>query len=453
MNTRMVLQRVGRYGAVGLAAAAVHAGILLLFSQWVSLSLANPIAFLAASLAGYVGHALVTFREETGGQRFARRWLVLQYAVNLSVCALLPLILGPWVHPMLRTVVLVFTPTVLNALIWSRAAQFSARQRTQAGTPPLLHADDLGLGAGVDHAIFDLVQSGRLDGASLLVNGPTAKTAIDTWRQLLHPPALCLHLCLTEGPGDSTTADLPTSFGRLLLASWLPWQRRRLKPQIRRSLRQQISRYKQLTGANEIHLDGHQHVHLIPIVLDTVLGLAQTEQVTWIRTTAEPLPTDLPLNLWWACVRQGGALKWLVLQCLTKLAKPKLRAANVGTNGSFAGVLFTGRMTGKALECCWHTNHRQQTSGTRSRAMLLIHPAQPGNIDAMQEQQFTESFVFFSSPQRQHEWQAIKDLSINTPHEIMRPSLDVDINPTDVFTQYPNANQLNSTKEQDRHNE
>ena len=33
----MVLQRVGRYGAVGLAAAAVHAGILLLFSQWVSL--------------------------------------------------------------------------------------------------------------------------------------------------------------------------------------------------------------------------------------------------------------------------------------------------------------------------------------------------------------------------------------------------------------------------------
>ena len=154
MNTRMVLQRVGRYGAVGLVAAAVHTGILLLFSQWVSLSLANPIAFLAASLAGYVGHALVTFREETGGQRFARRWLVLQYAVNLSVCALLPLILGPWVQPILRTAVLVFTPTVLNALIWSRAARFSARQRTQGGTPPLLHADDLGLGAGVDHAIF-----------------------------------------------------------------------------------------------------------------------------------------------------------------------------------------------------------------------------------------------------------------------------------------------------------
>ena len=411
MNKTKLLRRLGRYGAVGIVAAAVHAGILLLLSQWISLSLANPIAFLAASLAGYVGHALVTFREETGGKRFARRWLVLQYAVNLSVCALLPLILGAWMQPILRTVILVFTPTVLNALIWSRAAQFSTRQRSQGGTPPLLHADDLGLGAGVDHAIFDLNQLGRLDGASLLVNGPTAQRAIETWRQLPNPPALFLHLCLTEGPRDSTNVDLPTSFGRLLLASWLPWKRRRLKPQIRRSLRQQISRYKQLTGANEIHLDGHQHVHLIPMVLDTVLGLAQTEQVTWIRTTAEPLPTDLPLNLWWACVRQGGALKWLVLQCLTRLARPKLRNANVVTNRSFAGVLFTGRMTGKALECCWRTNHRQNVSEIGSRAMLLIHPAQPGGADAMRDHQFTESFAFFSSPERQYEWEAMKNLN------------------------------------------
>jgi hypothetical protein len=148
------------------------------------------------------------------------------------------------------------------------------------------------------------------------------------------------------------------------------------------------------------------------MVLDTVLGLAQSEQVTWIRTTAEPLPTDLPLHLWWDCLRQGGALKWLVLQCLTRLARPKLQAANVGTNRSFAGVLFTGRMTGEALECCWHTNHCQNASENGSRAMLLIHPAQPGCGDDMKEHQFTESFAFFSSPQRQQEWQGMKNLKI-----------------------------------------
>jgi FtsP/CotA-like multicopper oxidase with cupredoxin domain len=84
----------------------------------------------------------------------------------------------------------------------------------------------------------------------------------------------------------------------------------------------------------------------------------------------------------------------------------------VGTNQSFAGVLFTGRMTGKALECCWYANHRQHTSERVLRAMLLIHPAQPGGGDVMQEHQFTESFAFFSSPQRQREWQAIKNLDI-----------------------------------------
>jgi hypothetical protein len=44
--------------------------------------------------------------------------------------------------------------------------------------------------------------------------------------------------------------------------------------------------------------------------------------------------------------------------------------------------------------------------------MLLIHPAQPGGGDVMQEHQFTESFAFFSSPQRQREWQAIKNLNL-----------------------------------------
>ena len=237
-----VLNRMLRYGLVGGTAAAVHIGVLLLLGQWMSLSLANPIAFLAASVAGYLGHALLTFREETGGRQFARRWLLLQYVVNISVCALLPLLKAP-------TLVLVFTPTLLNALIWSRAARFSAQARQhQQGHPPLLHADDLGLAEGVDAAILDLAQSGRLQGASLLVNGPSATAAMEAWRDLADPPPLSLHVCLTEGHRLPDCPEIPTGFGTLLLASLLPWQRRRIAPQLRTVLLQQISRYRQLTG-------------------------------------------------------------------------------------------------------------------------------------------------------------------------------------------------------------
>ena len=62
---------------MGGTAAAVHIGVLLLDPR-MSLSLANPMAFLAASVAGYLGHALLTFREEAGGRQFAWRWLLLQ---------------------------------------------------------------------------------------------------------------------------------------------------------------------------------------------------------------------------------------------------------------------------------------------------------------------------------------------------------------------------------------
>ena len=74
MKLRRLVQRALRYGVVGCGAAAIHYGVLRGLSAAGPEWLANPVAFLVASLAGYLGHALLTFREETGGRRFARRW-------------------------------------------------------------------------------------------------------------------------------------------------------------------------------------------------------------------------------------------------------------------------------------------------------------------------------------------------------------------------------------------
>ena len=399
-----LFNRLLRYGVVGGTAAAVHIGMLLLLGQWLPLSLANPLAFLAASLAGYLGHALLTFREETGGRQFARRWLLLQYVVNISVCALLPLLQAP-------TLVLVFTPTLLNALIWSRAARFSARARQQSsGQAPLLHADDLGLAPGVDAAIVDLANRGSLHGASLLVNGPSAAEAVEHWSRLDEPPPLTLHLCLTEGPALRHCPDLPSSFGSLLLASLLPWRRRRIAPQLRTVLMQQINRYRQLTGLRRIRLDGHQHIHLVPVVLDAVLDLARSESITWVRTTREALPQGLPLTLWWRGLRTGGLIKWSVLQLLSGLALPRLRRAGIETNRRFAGVLFSGSMFGKALRRCWCTAHSPSTIDPASRPVVLIHPAQRDAASGMDREGFPQSVAFFSSGHRQKEWATAKAL-------------------------------------------
>jgi putative flippase GtrA len=410
MTRPHLLQRVSRYGCVGIAAAAVHAGTLLALGTVLPLELANPLAFLTASIAGYAGHALVTFREETGGRSFARRWLVLQYAVNLCISALLPLLLESWAPATLRTVILVFTPTVLNVLIWSRAARFSARRRSTAGTPPLIHADDLGLAPGVDSTILSLARSRQLNGASLLVDGPSAAAAAEGWRALDPSLPLCLHLCLTEGPGIPGSPDLPAGFGTLLVASLLPWQRRRLVNQLDQSIEHQIQRFRELTGLAEIHLDGHQHIHLVPLVLQRLLILAPKHRITWIRTTCEPLPTGLPLRCWREAIEAGGLLKWLLLQALSQWAKPRLRKTGIRTNSRFGGVFFTGRMVGEPLRAI----HRElSTCGEgriETRSLLLAHPAGPVGTDALNRHGFQQSAVFFASIDRQKEWRALETL-------------------------------------------
>lgn len=429
MRITPLLTRISRYGLVGLAAALVHTAVLLGLATVLPVWLSNLMAFLAASLASYLGHALYTFRTETGGQRFARRWLLLQFSLNIAVSALLPMLLGAWSTQPLGTGVLVLTPTLLNALIWTRAAQFS-RHRSLQGPPleasaPRIHADDLGLSTATNTAILDLARAGHLDGASLLVNGSDAEQAVHGWQRLSSIRTelqLCLHLCLTEGPALASMESIPDlvdergqlrfSFPQALMASLLPARhprRRRLVRQLQLEAQAQIDRFRNLTGATTIALDGHQHIHLVPIVLRALLELAEMERITWLRTTVEPWPTGLPWRCWWTMLCRGGALKWLMLQVLSGLALPHLRRADISTNAAFAGVLFTGRMTADPLDCAWRELCDLSRRPDQSPPMLLSHPGAPlqgcSQLDA-----FPISRAFAGSLWRQKEWEALRTL-------------------------------------------
>ena len=173
---------------------------------------------------------------------------------------------------------------------------------------------------------------------------------------------------------------------------------------------QQISRYRQLTGLRHIHLDGHQHIHLVPLVLDAVLDLSRSESITWVRTTRESLPEGLSLRLWWRSLQTGGLLKWLVLQLLSRLAIPRLRRAGLQTNRRFAGVLFSGSMFGTTLRRCWKTSCSSITTERAAQPVVLIHPALPDAALGMNQAAFQQSVAFFSSTNRQKEWSSAQQL-------------------------------------------
>ena len=152
-----LLNRLLRYGLVGGTAAAVHIGVLLLLGQWMSLSLANPIAGRLCGGLSRPCPAHLPGRDRRSPVRPA----LAAAAVRGQPQCLRPAAAaqganaGAGVHT---------HAAECPDLEPSSSLQCQARQN-QNGQPPLLHADDL---PGVDAAILD-------SGGSLLVNGPSAR--------------------------------------------------------------------------------------------------------------------------------------------------------------------------------------------------------------------------------------------------------------------------------------
>lgn len=426
MKSQALSARLISYGLIGALCAGVYATVLIVLEHLIPVWLANPLAFLSASLVGGLGHSRYTFHNETGGNNFARRWVLAQYLINIAVCSVLPILLPIALESSTRLLILVFTPTVLNALIWSQAARFSARRLLNQGLPPKIHADDLGLSDATNRAILQLASEGKLDGASLLVNGISSKEGASAWEGLEHENPhlnICLHLCLTEGPSiaaKKAVADiideqgyLKLSFGQWLLLSLMPPIlpfKRRIRSQLKEEIKAQIAQYKKLTGKQEIHLDGHQHIHLVPLVLDCILDVANHAKITWIRSTREPFPAGLPLKYWWQAWQNAGHLKWIVLQILSLNAIHPLRKNQISTNSRFAGILFTGQMTSKPLLACWRELTCYRNNSRASPSILLAHPGGPLAND-LHAAGFHVSHHFAASEWRQKEWNALNNFN------------------------------------------
>lgn len=425
MNLKSLSSRLSAYGLVGVICAGVYALTLIILEKWLPTWFANPLAFLVASLVGSLGHSRYTFKQETGGSSFARRWVATQYLINVTACTLLPLALPSLMNEGTRLLILVFTPTALNALIWSQAARFS-KQRRISRTRPLLHADDLGLSHETNLAICQLTHAGKLDGASLLVKAPATQEGAKLWAELeqRRPEInLCLHLCLTEGPASAELSLVPDltntqgflhfSFGKWLLLSMIPNQlkyKRKIRQQLKSEISAQINLYQILTGKEEIHLDGHQHIHLVPIVIEEILNHAATKNIKWIRSMREPLPSGLPLRYWISAFRDSGHLKWIVLQMLSIIAEKDLKRNNISTNGRFSGVFFTGQMSIHPLKACWQELSSRQVLDINTSAILLAHPGTPPEIN-LTKAGFVISHAFAASERRKQEWKGLQSLN------------------------------------------
>lgn len=222
----------------------------------------------------------------------------------------------------------------------------------------IVNADDFGLTQGVNQGILDTHHFGIVTSTSLMATGEAFEKAIVMSSQA---PRLSIgvHLVLTQGIPLSPTSEVQTlvdARGRLFatpgrLFRGLLIHRVSLR-EVENELRRQVSRVFEM-GITPTHLDGHQHVHVLPGISEIAVRLAREFGIPSVRCPAEesPIVRGIPyclrgveINLFrrrWV----GRTVTWFA-----RRFKSRLDQAGLKSPAHFYGLRQTGFLTGQRLE-------------------------------------------------------------------------------------------------------
>lgn len=206
----------------------------------------------------------------------------------------------------------------------------------------VVNADDLGLRQAIDEGIFRAHREGIVTSATLLVSGRTAEAAAP--RAKAEGLSLGVHLCLSSRlppvlAGERVRSLAPEgvfrpSWAHLLAA--LVRGRVRLD-EVDAELRAQVRRAGEL-GADLDHLDGHQHVHLLPGIAGVVRRIADDVglPVRW--------PRESPTGAWLGA--PSGAVKSALLSSASHALRSRPQRLLLAHGAFASGRLDEGRLLG-----------------------------------------------------------------------------------------------------------
>ena len=162
-----------------------------------------------------------------------------------------------------------------------------------------INADDLGYCSERDKGILRAFEVGGVTSASLLVSGPTAESA--SREALENGLEMGLHLNFTEGRpvcGGEAVPSLLGSDGVTFMKKPVFWRAAangNVSPEdVRKEALAQLHLFRKMTGRDPAHVDGHNHVHVIPIIADTLAPLLWENGIVNVRIPYE----DLGLSPW-----------------------------------------------------------------------------------------------------------------------------------------------------------
>lgn len=218
-------------------------------------------------------------------------------------------------------------------------------------------ADDLGITAGVNQGIAEAAASGLVREASLCVTGNAVADGVRIAREL--GIGIGLHLSLTLGTaltgpirGLTDAHGRFRSLPRALLATALRLVDRAA---VAREVQAQIARAHELVGPLS-HVNGHHHVHTLPIVRDVAFAAMRDAAVRWTRLPREH-----------AAAGRAWSPEALLLAAFSRASAPRVREHGLRT------LPFVGITT----EACTDFGARAARLCTRLPAApieWMVHP-------------------------------------------------------------------------------
>lgn len=210
----------------------------------------------------------------------------------------------------------------------------------------IVNADDFGLSPSVNRGILKCFKDGILTSASMLSNGNAFEEAAGFAKA--EGLNVGIHLTLMDGRPLSSggrVKSLVDSSG-LFSKNYIDFSRRYLLSGIALSdieteFRAQIERFIS-AGLTPKHINGHNHVHMFPRVLDITLKLMGEFNISTIRIPcARILPSLKKIS--------PNSFAKLFLVALAALSKRKILEHGFSAPDNFEGLFVSGKLGKKEL--------------------------------------------------------------------------------------------------------
>jgi chitin disaccharide deacetylase len=237
----------------------------------------------------------------------------------------------------------------------------------------VLCADDFGLSTGVNRGILELLEKDRLSATSCMVNYPEFARDGRALRAFMGRADLGLHFSLTDS--------------RSLPSVALEYH---LRPPplsaVIGIVERQLEKFVDTMGILPDHIDGHQHVHVLPIVRDAVIHIAKRIGA-YVRVTIEPIDAAM-----WG--RPGRFESFYLARASRQLRKLALQVG-VATNRGFRGVrTFREKDRYRAL-------FRKMIGGAGEGCLIMCHPGHIDELLARRDRLIaprSDEWAYFSGP-------------------------------------------------------